>query len=174
MKRSLVLTAALSLVAVIVSVAPAGAQSSSFVRGAPEQITSATTPDRDRTRPYTFATTGSVARPANYCTPGTSPLGPAGNCIPILCPPGTTAVAYCNVPTIAIICSGIVNVRFQKNGMTISSRNVEIRADCTFRSSVMFRSRARLRTGLLSVRSRFQGNLVLRPRSATTDQVRAR
>jgi hypothetical protein len=172
-KRSLVLTAAPLLVAAVLCAVPASAQSPAFIRGAAEEITSSTTPARDRTRPYTFTTTGTVVSPPSYCTPGASPLGPAGNCVPVQCPAGTTNVAYCNIPTIAIICSGVVNVRFQKLGITISSRNVTVQPNCTFRSEVSFTSRSRLRRGLFSVRSRFQGNLVMRPRTATTDTVRA-
>ncbi len=174
MKRLLVLTAAVSLVVLPLFVMPATAQSPAFIRGAAEQITSATTPGRDRTTPYTFRTSGRVIPAAKFCTPGQSPLGPAGNCVPIQCPPGATNAAYCNIPTIAIICSGKVNIRFQKNGTTISSHNVSLQPNCTFRGRVTFTSRLRLRRGVFSVRSRFQGNLVLRPKAATTDRVRAR
>jgi len=175
-KRSLILTAILALVALAVSAVPAAAQAPTaptFARGVPEQVTRTTTPARDRTRPYTFTTSGRIVPPANYCAPGQTPLPPAANCIPVLCPPGATDIAYCFVPGRAIICSGLVNVRFQKRGTTVSSRNVQVRPDCSYRSRVTFRTRLLTRIGVLSPRARFQGNLVLRPKTSTTGRVRA-
>lgn len=86
-------------------VAPAAAQGPSFTRADPVQVTRSTTPVRDRFRPYTFTTTGRVVAPAGYCAPGQSPVG--SSCVPILCPPGVTNIAYCFVPGLAVICSGV-------------------------------------------------------------------
>jgi hypothetical protein len=172
-KRSLALTAILALAALAGTTAPAVAQTPTFVRGVPLQVTRTTTPARDRTRPYTFTTRGRIVPPSRYCPPGQSPLSPAGNCIPVLCPPGATDIQYCFVPGTAVICSGFVNIRFQKRGTTISSRNVTVRPDCTYRGSVTFHTLLALRRGVLTVRARFGGNLVLRPKSSNTGTVRA-
>jgi hypothetical protein len=77
------------------------------------------------------------------------------------------------VPGTAVVCSGFVNIRFQRRGTTISSRNVSVRPDCTYRGTVTFRTRLALRRGVLTVRVRFSGNLVMRPKSSNTGTVRA-
>jgi len=147
-----------------------------FTRGFANQVTSTTTPRRDRLRPYTFTTRGRIVPPPKYCAPGMSPTPGAGNCVPILCPAGAMSVAGCQFfsqPPRSVICSGVVTVRFQKRGTTISSRNVSVRSDCTYRSRVSFRTKLKARLGSLRVRSRFQGNGVLSPRSSATRIVRA-
>ncbi len=63
--------------------------------------------------------------------------------MPVICPPGATDIRYCVLPGRAVICSGQVNVRYQKRGTTISSRNVTVRSDCTYRSRVTFHTRLR-------------------------------
>jgi hypothetical protein len=65
-----------------------------------------------------------------------------------------------------------VNVRFQNDNATISSRNVAVRSNCRYTSRVTFRRRLRTRVDL-RVRARFQGNAVLRPRTSLTHTVRA-
>lgn len=172
MKRSLVATGALTLVAALMCTTPVVAQSPVVVR-ATTRITASTTPKRDRTRPYTFRTTGRIIPPTRYCAPGTNPTPGAGNCIPVICPRGTTDPRYCLQPGRTIICSGVVTVRFQKHFTTISSRNVGVRPDCTYRSRVTFRTRLRTRRGVLRVRARFQGNPVLLPKNGHTHTVRA-
>ena len=172
MKRSLVLTAVLSLAAVPLFGSSASAQTPSNAR-ATVGISIKVSPTRDRTRPYTFTTTGRITLPTRFCAPGVSPTPGAGNCIPISCPAGTTDPAYCTRPSRALICPGIVAVRFQKRGTTISSRNVRVRSDCTYRSRVTFRTRLAVRRGTFTVRARFQGNTVLRPRTSSTRRVRA-
>jgi len=152
-------------------VAPAAAQAPTLERAQPVQVTRTTTPRRDRFRPYTFTTTGRIVPPANYCAPGQSPAG--ASCVPIVCPPGATNVAYCTVPGLGVICSGSVTVRVQKRGITISGRVVGVRPDCTYRSRVTFRSRLPTRIGRLSFRARFQGNVVLEPKSSSTGTVLA-
>jgi hypothetical protein len=172
-KRSLVLTGALSLLAALLCASPGVAQSPTIVRGTTVQVTSNTTPRRDRTRPYTFTTTGRVIPPGRYCAPNTNPTPGAGNCVPVICPPGATDIRYCLLPGRAVICSGVVTVRYQKRGTTISSRNVGLRPNCTYRSRVTFRTRLRTRVGNLSIRSRYQGNAVLMPRNSSRKIVRA-
>ena len=173
MKRSLALTAILALVALAVSAVPAAAQAPSFDRAVPERVTRTTTPARDRTRPYTFTTRGRIVPPGRFCAPGESPLTAGARCIPVLCPPGATDIQYCFVPGRAIICSGKVNVRFQKDDTSISTRLVNVRPNCTYFSRVTFRTRLITRIGVLSVRARFQGNLVLGPKTSNTGRVRA-
>ncbi len=173
MRRSLVLTGALSLLAVLMCTTPGIAQSPTIVRGQATSVSLKTTPKRDRSRPYTFTSTGRVVPPATYCAPNTNPIPGAGNCVPIICPPGVTDIRYCILPARDRICSGTVTVRFQKRGTTISSRNVFLRSDCTYRSRVTFRTRLPTRRGVLSVRARFQGNAILQPRSSSTRTVRA-
>jgi len=147
-----------------------------FTRGFANQVTSTTTPRRDRFRPYTFTTRGRIVPPPKYCAPGMSPTPSAGNCVPIICPAGAMTVAGCQPvtrPPLSVICSGVVTVRFQKRGTTVSSRNVSVRPDCTYRSRVSFRTRLLSRQGSLRVRSRFQGNGVLLPRNSAVRNVRA-
>jgi hypothetical protein len=174
LKRSLVLTGALSLLAVLLCASPGTAQTPlNIVRALPLQVTSSTTPTRDRTRPYTFTTTGRVVPPGSYCGPNVNPTPGAGDCVPILCPAGVTDTRYCLIPGRNVICSGTVTVRFQKNSTTISSRIVALRSDCTYRSRVSFRTRLITRIGTLRIRSRFDGNVVLLPRNSATKSVRA-
>ncbi len=171
MKRSFVLTAVLSLLAVPLFGASATAQAPGA--RATVGISIKVTPKRDRTRPYTFTTTGRITLPPRFCAPGVRPTPGAGNCIPISCPAGTADPAYCTRPSLAVICSGVVNVRFQKRGTTTSSRNVRVRPNCTYRSRVTFSTRLALRRGTFRVRARFQGNTVLAPRTSATRTVRA-
>lgn len=174
MKRMLVLTLGLSLAAGLLYTSSGSAQSTiSIVRASPLQVTNTTTPRRDRFRPFTFTTKGRVRPPANYCAPGVNPTTGSGNCVPILCPPGATNIAYCLLPGRSIICTGTVTVRVQKRGTTISSRNVNLRPDCTYQSKVTFRTLIRTRVGNLSFRARFQGNVVLAPRNSATKIARA-
>ena len=143
-------------------------------RASVEGITAKTTPRRDRRRPFSFVTTGKIVPPERFCAPNVSPVGTgATNCIPLLCPPGITDGAYCFAPPRGRICSGFVAIRFQKVRTTISSRNVQVRPDCTFRSRVTFRTLLRVRRGRLNVRARFQGNELLKPSINQVHRVRA-
>lgn len=175
MKRSLVLTLGCSLAAALFAVPSAGAQTttSDVVRALPTQVTSSVTPRRERFRPYTFTTRGRLIPPPRYCTPGQNPGSGANNCVPAMCPPGLVDPRYCLFPAAGVICSGRINVRFQKRNTTISSRNVSVRPDCTYRSRVTFRLLLPTRRGSLRVRARFQGNAVLLPRNSSTKIVRA-
>lgn len=176
MKRLLVLTATTSLAAVALFSSQSSAQTSSAaaVRGFTERVTASVTPRRDRFRPYTFRTRGRVVPPGRFCAAGVNPIaGSTGNCIPLVCPPGATNAAYCMRPGMGVICSGKVNVRVQKRTTTISSRNVNVRSDCSYRSTVSFRTLVKVRRGALRVRARFQGNTVLRPKTSPTRTVRA-
>jgi hypothetical protein len=172
-RRVLLTTVASSLTTALMFASASDAQAPSIVRGFAIQVTSKTTPKRDRTRPYTFTTTGRVVPPQRYCNPGQSPTPGAGNCVPILCPPGQTDIRYCLIPGRRTICSGIVTVRFQRVTTTISARNVALRPDCTYRSRVSFRLRVVTRHGTFRVRARFQGNPVLQPRNSARHTVRA-
>lgn len=174
MKRSLALMLVLSLAATLLYVFSASAQTgATVVRGTPLQVTNTTTPRRDRTLPYTFTTTGRVIPPPRYCTPGQTPGRRAANCIPVLCPAGVTDPRYCVFPGRGVICSGSVTVRVQKRGTTISSPTVALRPDCTFISTVTFRTRLRTRTGILSFQARFAGNSVMLPKNSATKSARA-
>jgi hypothetical protein len=55
----------------------------------------------------------------------------------------------------------------------MSSRNVRVRPDCSYRSRVALRATDPLRRGTLSVRVRFQGNGALLPRAAPVRTVHA-
>ena len=174
MKRLLVLVVALPLAAVLLIPTSGSAQSTleEIVQANPRQLTISTTPRRDRTRPYTFTTTGRLIPPVNYCAPGQNATSQRP-CIPILCPPGTTDIRYCLLPGRRVICAGNVTVRYQKNTTTISSRIVDLRPDCTYRSKVSFSLLSPQRRGNLHVRARFGGNAVLLPRASRTITVRA-
>jgi hypothetical protein len=183
--KRLIMLAALSLAAVPLFVLSASAAGpapltasdvvSASTRATPESLSATTTPRRDRTRPYTFTTTGTLVPPTTFCAPGahaTSPSGP-GNCIQIFCPPGVLNPAYCVRPPQSLICSGTVTVRFKKGDTTISSRTVLLNPDCTYRSRVSFRTRSRSRKGTFRVRARFEGNVLLNPINSPTHTVRA-
>ena len=165
MKRTHVLMA-LSLTAIVACglSLPAGGQTPSS-RVAPQKVTAATTPKRERIRPYTFTTTGKVVPPP-YCASAGSTGGTRG-CVPLLCPPGATSIAYCVRPP---LCSGRVRVRFKRLTRTISTRRVALRKDGRYRSRVAVRS-PRLR-GRLRVLVGFQGNSYLQPKRAKTHTVR--
>jgi len=171
-KRSLVLVALSSTVGLLIFSSGA-AQSQAINRGFTERVTNTTTPKRDRLRPYTFTTKGRIVVPTRYCAPGVDPVRGAGNCIPIVCPPGTTNLLYCKIPTRAEICAGKVNVKVTKRNTAVSSRTVKVRSDCTYRSRVSFRLRLSTRVGTLRFRPRFLGNQVLQPRKGPSRTARA-
>lgn len=173
MKRSILVVLPLSLAGALLVGAPGGAQGQTVARGFTERVTASTTPKRDRTRPYSFTTRGRIVPPSRYCTPTAPPARGPANCIPVSCPAGSTDPNYCLRPGLSVICSGTVNVRYQKRRTTISSRNVRVRPDCTYQSRVTFRILVATRRGALQVRARFQGNPVLGPRNSSTSTVRA-
>ena len=168
------LLASLTLTAFLTLSWSATAQAPQIVRGFAQVVTAKTTPTRDRTRPYSFTTTGRVVPPPRYCNPGESPSLGTGNCTPILCPPGVLDVRYCLRPGRSVICTGVVTVRFQRRpSTTISSRSVGLKPDCTYRSRVSFRLRLPTRRGPFTVRARFQGNPVMQPKNSARHLVRA-
>ena len=174
MKRLLALGVALPVAAVLLIPATAGAQQTlpSIIRASPKQVTLAVTPRRDRFRPYTFTSTGRIIPPSRgYCTPTQNPR--TAGCVPIFCPPGITDARYCLFPGPRVICTGTVTVRFQKRNTTISSRVVNVRRDCTYRSRVTFSTRLFTRLGTFRVQARFGGNAVLLPRRSATRLTRA-
>ena len=175
MKRLLALSFAIPVAAILLIPSSASSQGTLEViaRATPLQVTLTVTPRRDRTLPYTFTSRGRIVPPSRYCAPGVVPGTGAANCIPILCPPGTTDIRYCLIPGRRIICSGFVTLRVQKRQVTISSRIVSVRPDCTYQSRVTFRTRLRTRIGTLSFRARFGGNPVLNPRNSITRLGRA-
>jgi hypothetical protein len=182
MKRLLVLTS-LSLAAVFM------VSSAAHGQGAPERastqaVLSSTSPQRDRTLPATFTTTGSVVAPP-YCTAGVTPsageicgplicaAGSAGGPLCVAddgCPAGVTNPLYCVRPPAALLCVGNVVVTFRNGSSTVSSRTVDLQPDCTFRSRITFRSRT-VRRATLRVSVRFEGNDLLLPKSAAVDTV---
>ncbi len=181
MQRLLVL-AAIAAAAILMFPAMGNSQSqqtpqSTPSRAVPDAVTASTTPKRDRSRPYSFTTTGKVTPPPRYCAAGQNPPAPGQsgqNCVPVLCPPGRNDKnPYCFTPGPETVCAGTVTVRFQRRSSTISSRNVQLRPDCTFTSRVTFGTKSRLRQGTFTIRVRFQGNSVMVPRSSGTHTVRA-
>ena len=64
---------------------------------------------------------------------------------------------------------GVVSIQVKVGAKTVSTRRVALRKDCTYRSTVTFRNRARLgRSGRLKFTARFLGNEALGLRSAKT------
>lgn len=155
MKRLLVLTS-LSLAAVFGVVSFAEGQIF-ITRVSPQSFTSSTSPHRDRTRPYTFTTSGKLTPP-----PACTTIGATG-CVPLVCPRGTTLAKYCTTVPTSLLCIGAVTVQIKKRFTTISSRTARVQPDCTYRSRVSFRTHSRTRHGLLRVLVRFQGNIFLLP-----------
>lgn len=68
----------------------------------------------------------------------------------VVLPAGLTARDACQ--------TGVVSVTVKSGTRTISTRVVDLAADCTYRSAVPFRSRARLGRRVLTVVARFSGN----------------
>jgi hypothetical protein len=164
----------LALVGVFTITSLANSQSTPL-RASVQRVTSNTTPKRDRTRPYTFTTTGRVV-PPGACPAGT-PVTSGLPCLPPICPPPTNpgtiyqGPVYCVPPATTAVCSGKITVKFSRRNkgggvFTISSREVSLKSDCTYRSRVSFRTRDRNRRGVLTVRVRFQGNQYLLPKNA--------
>jgi hypothetical protein len=122
-------------------------------------VTSATTPRRDRARPYRFTTTGRVAAPP-ACPAGAALALGAGTCLARPARP----------------CTGTVTVRFKRRNATISTRRVRLRSDCRYRyrSRVTLNARGRRRLGTLRVLVRYGGNAVLAPRAAAVSRVGGR
>ena len=79
MKRMLVVTS-LSITAVFLVTTLASGQSTVPIRAKAKQVTANTTPKRDRTRPYTFRTSGRVVPPP-FCAAGVVPTVAGGNCV---------------------------------------------------------------------------------------------
>lgn len=70
---------------------------------------------------------------------------------------------------------GVVTITVKAGTRTISTRYVEIRRDCTFRSSTVFRGRSRFRRARrLDVTARFNGNAFLLRRAAARQKVPVR
>ena len=171
MKRLLML-AALSPAAVLMFASPGTAQAPGD-RAFVDRATLSVTPTRDRSRPYTFRARGKIFPPGRFCNAGEKPSLGTGNCIPIVCVPGSTDARYCVRPGPGVICSGKVSVRYQKRGVTISNRLAVLRPDCSYSKTTIFRTRLALRRGRFTVLARFQGNSVLLPRRAPIVRVRA-
>jgi Asp-tRNA(Asn)/Glu-tRNA(Gln) amidotransferase A subunit family amidase len=108
-------------------------------------LSAKTTPTRDRTWPLRFTTTGRLTLPAGVARARG-------------CARGST-----------------VTVRVTRAGATVSARRVRLSASCTYRSTVTFRSKARMgRATRLRVAARFSGNAYVRPISARAATVRIR
>lgn len=123
----------------------------------PARVTITTKPKRDRRKPYVFTTRGRVVPPASFCALGPQP---------------------CVEPSVATVCTGVVNVRFTKGTDTVSSKNVRLRSDCTYLSKVSSgsgsrRIRRRFRSGLLKVQALFKGNTVMLEKLSVKRSVRA-
>lgn len=121
-------------------------------------------PKRDKKKPYKFKTKGSVNFPKKFCAPN----APAPDCIPLICPPGTSNPAYCTKPTAAKVCTGKVKITFKKGKKTLSSKSVSLKPNCKYSSKTTIKKH-----GKLKVKARFGGNTILAPSSASTKKVRA-
>lgn len=142
-----------------------------FARAFAERVTAATSPRHDRLAPHAFTTTGRIVLRARTCAPKVKPAPGAANCIPHagLCPPGEADQDFCTRLDRTQLCTGSVTVRLQRRGITVSSRTVAVKADCSYRSRVSFHGRA----GALTVRARFKGNKILSPMSSIRHTVRS-
>lgn len=70
---------------------------------------------------------------------------------------------------------GVVTIQVKARSRTVSTRYVEVRSDCTFRSTVAFRGRGRFRRAKqLDVVARFNGNAYLLRRAASRQRVPVR
>ena len=83
----------------------------------------------------------------------------------LLLPPSITPDYGCG--------EGVVSIQIRRRWLTVSSRRVRLRNDCTFRSTVAFGNRRRLGRGLLRVIVRFEGNSTVGPISARPRRIRA-
>jgi Ca2+-binding RTX toxin-like protein len=71
-------------------------------------------------------------------------------------------------------CRGAVAVQIKSRGQTISTRNVDVRPNCTYRSRVTFRVRRRILSNRLVVRARFTGTSALERTISRRVRVRVR
>jgi hypothetical protein len=71
-------------------------------------------------------------------------------------------------------CRGRVSVQVRAGRRTVSTRRASVRADCTFRSSLVLRAPRRLGRGRLAFTVRFLGNASLTAYRAKARRVRAR
>jgi len=71
-------------------------------------------------------------------------------------------------------CRGRVSVQVRAGRRTVSTRRASVRADCTFRSSLVVRAPRRLGRGRLAFTVRFLGNASLTAYRAKARRVRAR
>jgi len=154
-------------------VAPGRASQRVPNRAQTRKVTAKTTPKRDRTKLYTFTTTGRV-QPPPYCAPTANPRSVGADCVLPICPADSIDPADCAQPSRALLCStGKMTIRFVRIAYTVSSRSVGIRRDCTYRSRVSFKSSIPIRKGALTVQVRFEGNSFLLPKRAPRHIVRA-
>ena len=101
------------------------------------RVTRRLRPSRDRRAPVRFRLTGRIVPPAG--------LTPAEACSSV----------------------GVVSVQVKRRSLTLSTRRVQVKPDCTYSSTVTFRRRARLgrRTRRLKFTVRWLGNQALLPLS---------
>lgn len=190
MKRILIVSSFVLAATFLATSSSSQAQSPIPVQAATKQVTAKVTPRRDRFSPHRFTTTGRVVPPP-FCPPAVAPTE-GGPCVGLLiacppgtnnplycgfsqvCPPGTAGTAYCVNPPASVLCRGKVRVTFQRvaGRLTISSRRVDLRPDCTYRSQVTFRVRLRQRRGPVDVRAVFEGNALLQSRTSPRQRVR--
>jgi hypothetical protein len=136
-------------------------------------VTAKTTPKHDRTKLYTFTTTGRVIAPA-YCGPTAVPSIVGSACVLPICPAGSIDPADCTRPAQKLLCAtGKLTVRLIRIAYTVSTRTVGLRPDCTYRTRVSLKSSSPFRRGALTVRVRFEGNPFLLPKRASSQTVRA-
>ena len=139
MKKSLSLLAGVAVLAV--AAVPAVGQSSGTV--APKQVTRKTNPLVGHKFPWKLTTKGKVVLPKGDC------------------PAGTTDTTYCT-PDVDKDkgCKGKVRVQYQLGTKIISSKSVNVKKDCSYKSSVTFKDKT-LAGKRLRVKARFMGNTVL-------------
>ncbi len=142
-------------------------------RAQTRRVTAKTTPKHDRTKLYTFTTTGRVIPPV-YCGPTAVPSIVGSACVLPICPVGSIDPSDCTRPAQKLLCAtGKLTVRLIRIAYTVSTRTVGLRPDCTYRTRVSLKSSSPFRRGALTVRVRFEGNPFLLPKQASSQIVRA-
>ncbi|MEA2431887.1 MAG: hypothetical protein QOI19_2360, partial [Thermoleophilaceae bacterium] len=70
-------------------------------------------------------------------------------------------------------CNGVVRVRFQSAGKTISNELAAVASNCNYRQVTVFDNRRKIKQGKLVVKISFLGNRFLLAANATTRKARA-
>jgi hypothetical protein len=165
----LILVVSFAAVALLVSLA--GIAGATDNRATPKRLTSSTSPERDRTAPYGYTTSGELQLPdrMSMCPPGhggddRQQRDDHGG--------GGDDDDYCAKFTKKQACTGTVRVTYVQNNSTVKQVDDTLNSKCEYSVSVSLTS-SQVNPGNIKVKARFLGNTFLKPIDAPDDTVRA-